>query len=183
MANVKGVALVEMVKFLRSRRAEAEPLLPAELRHYLDERIRVASWYPECDMVGLVRVVARLLPKGGEPPLAAIGRLNARNNMAGAYRHLFESADLSRVPLRAVTLWRSMHDTGDFRVTLEEGEARVDVVGYGYPCPEMCAMIGPYVEELFGAAGVKNVRAQKRACGLDGAAACSYRIVWDSEGD
>jgi hypothetical protein len=172
-----------MVKFLRSRRDEAEARLPADLRHYLDERIDIAGWYPEQDMVGLVRVLARLLPPGGEDPLVTIGRLNARHHMAGAYRHLFGDADLSRVPLRAATLWRSMHDTGELRVTLEEGEARVDVTGYGHPTREMSIMMAPYVEELFSAAGAKQVRSGKAACCIDGAPACSWRIYWESERD
>ena len=182
MANAKGMSLTEMVKFLRSRRAEATALLPAELRHYLDEKINVARWYPEQDMVGLVRVLARLLPASHEEPLVTIGRLNARHHMQGAYRHLFDGFDLSRVPLRAVTLWRSMHDTGDLHVTLREREAQVDVVDYGHPSPEMCVMIRPYLEELFSAAGAKNVRSEKSACCLAGAGACSYRILWESAG-
>jgi hypothetical protein len=182
MPNAKGTSLADMVKFLRSRREEATALLPAELRHYLDEKINVARWYPEPDMIGLVRVLARLLPASDEEPLVTIGRLNARYHMQGAYRHLFDGFDLSRVPLRAVALWRSMHDTGDIRVMLREREAQVDVVDYGYPNPEMCVMIRPYLEELFSASGAKNVRSEKSACCLAGAAACTYRILWESAG-
>jgi len=183
MANAKGMSLIDMVKFLKSRRGETAALLPAELQHYLEETINIASWYPEKDMIGLVKVVARLLPASGEDPLVTIGRLNARHHMAGAYRHLFDGADLARVPLRAVTLWRAMHDTGDLRVTLEEGEARVDVTDYGYPTREMCTMVAAYTEELFSAAGAKNVGSQERACRLDGDSACCYRIFWQSGGD
>lgn len=182
MANAKGISLIDMVKFLRSRREEAAVLLPAELQHYLDKKISIASWYPERDMIGLVKVVARLLPASDEQPLMTIGRLNARHHMAGAYRHLFDSVDLSRVPLRALTLWRSMHDTGDFRVTLQEGEAHAELTDYGYPSREMCTMIQSYTEELLIAAGAKNLRSAKRACRLDGASVCSYRFFWESEG-
>jgi hypothetical protein len=55
MANAKGTSLIDMVEFLRSRRDEAMALRPSELRHYLDEKINVASWYPEQDMIGLVK--------------------------------------------------------------------------------------------------------------------------------
>jgi hypothetical protein len=182
MANAKGMSLTERVEFLRSRRDQAKALLPSELQHYLDEKINVARWYPEPDMIGLVRVLARLLPPGDEPPLVTSGRLDARHPMQGAYRHLFDGFDLSRVPLRAVTSWRAMHDTGNLHVTLREREAQVDVVDYGYPSPEMCVMIRPYLEALFGAAGAKHVTSEKNACCLDGAAACSYRIRWESAG-
>ena len=183
MANAKGISLIDMVKYLRSRRDEAAALLPSGLRQYLDKKINIASWYPEEDMVALVRVVARLLPASGEEPLLTIGRLNARHHMAGAYRHLFDSPDLSGVPLRARTLWQSMHDTGDFRVTLEEGEARADISGYGHPSREMCTMVGSYTEELFIAAGAKQLSSEHIACRLDGDAVCSYRIRWAGDGD
>ncbi|HEY8154396.1 MAG TPA: hypothetical protein VII72_09750 [Myxococcota bacterium] len=183
MANAKGISLVDMVKYLRSRREEAIALLPERLRRYLDEKINIALWYPEEDMIGLVRVLVQLMPATSEPALRLIGRLNARHHVSGAYAHLFADADVPRLPLRARSLWKAMHDTGDLHMVVGDGEAEVEISGYGHPSAEMCEMIQPYLEELFFAAGVKKVRIVKRACCRAGGAACRYQVSWPPEAD
>ena len=60
MGKAKGMTLVGAVKYLRRHRAEACATLPKELQHYLDERIRSAAWYPERDMLELIRATARI---------------------------------------------------------------------------------------------------------------------------
>ncbi|MGH0029302.1 MAG: hypothetical protein ACQGVC_05900 [Myxococcota bacterium] len=180
MPKTKGINVLEMVKFLRARRDAALELMPETLRHYLDERINVASWYPEEDMIGLVRVLVQLLPEGDEEPLVSIGRLNAHQHIEGTYKHLFESPRSATLPLRAATLWKSMHDSGEFRVVMGDGEATAEVSGYAYPTPEMCTMIRPYLEELFRASGIEKVQVDKRACCRVGASVCRYRVSWES---
>lgn len=180
MAMAKGINFVDMVKFLRSQRAAALGLMPESLRHYLDDRISVASWYPEEDMIGLVRVLVQLMPETDEDPLVVIGRINARQHVKGAYNHLFTSSELGTLPLRAVALWKSMHDSGDFRVVMGEGEATAEITGYASPSPEMCVMIRPYLEELFRATGIEKARVEKRSCCREGDSSCRYHVVWES---
>lgn len=181
MANAKGISLVDMVKFLRVRREAAEPLLPEPLRHYLDEQVSIAQWYPEEDMIGLVRVLAQVIPSGDEPPLRLIGRLNARNHIAGAYAHLFEGADVAVLPIRARTLWSAMHDTGELRMVVEDGQANITISDYGYPNAELCEMIEPYLEELFLASGLEKADIHKQSCCLTGASVCRYLATWETE--
>jgi hypothetical protein len=142
MAKAKGISLVDMVKFLRSRR----------------------------DM-----------PATSEPALRVIGRSNARYHVSGAYSHLFTDADVQRFPLSARSLWKAMHDTGDLRMVVGDGEAEVEITGYGYPSPEMCEMIQPYLEELFASAGLKQPHIEKRACCRAGGAACRYYVRWPDD--
>jgi hypothetical protein len=181
VANAKGISLVDMVKFLRSRREDAIPLLPPQLHRYLDAKINIAQWYPEADMIGLVRVLVQLMPATAEPALRVIGRLNARYHVSGAYAHLFKDADVQRLPLRARSLWKAMHDTGDLRVVVGDHEAEVEITGYGYPTPEMCEMIQPYLEELFASAGLKRLRVEKRACCRAAGPACRYTVSWPDD--
>ncbi len=181
-ARAKGINFVGMVKFLRTQREAALELLPESLRHYLDDQISVASWYPEEDMIGLVRVLAKLMPPGQEEPLVLIGRINARQHIEGVYNHLFESPDLLTLPLRAVALWKSMHDSGDFKIVLDAGEATVELSDYGHPSREMCVMVRPYLEEFFRASGIEKVDVEKQACCLDGASTCRYQVRWEPAG-
>ena len=182
-AKTKGTNLVDMVRFLRKQRDAARSLLPERLHHYLDEQLNVSAWYPEKDMIGLVRALAKLLPSGGEDPLVQIGRLNARMHLQGTYEHLIADARPAALPVRAVALWRSMHDTGEFKLSVENDHAEARLAGYGYPSAEMCTMLGAYLLELFELAGVKSPRAVERTCCRNGAPECRWRIEWLPESD
>ncbi len=180
MDKAKGINFVDMVKFLRVRREESLKIMPEELQHYLDARISVSAWYPEADMIGLVRVLVQLMPETEEDPLVLIGRINARQHIKGAYKHLFESSELSTLPLRASTLWKSMHDSGEFRLVMGDASATAEVSGYSHPSPEMCVMIRPYIEELLRASGIEGIRVEKESCCRKGDSACRYAVSWDS---
>jgi predicted hydrocarbon binding protein len=177
-AHTKGTTLIDLVKFLRTRRDDARALLPAPLHHYLDEHISVAAWYPEEEAIELIRVLAKLMPGSREEALAQIGRLNARIHLEGTYAHLLAGARLSTLPVRAVALWRSMHDTGDLRLQVEDDHADARLSGYGHPTPEMCIIIGTYVCEAFELAGARDAKVDERACCRAGAPACEWRIAW-----
>jgi hypothetical protein len=182
-AHTKGTNLVDMVKFLRTRRDEALALLPRALHHYLDGPPSVAAWYPEADMIELVRVLTKLLSRSDEDPLVQIGRLNARMHLQGTYAHLLKDARPSVLPIRAVALWKSMHDTGDFRLAVDGDHAEAVLAGYGHPTPEMCVMLGAYLVQLFELSGVDAVKIDERSCCRSGAPACRWEIGWTPRGE
>ncbi|MFI5315367.1 MAG: hypothetical protein ACHQ6T_06690, partial [Myxococcota bacterium] len=62
MGRVKGIAILDAVKFLRARRDEALEVLPPRIHSYLDGQVGTSMWYPEADLVELIRGVAKLLP-------------------------------------------------------------------------------------------------------------------------
>lgn len=176
--QTKGTNLIDMVKFLRSQRDAARRLLPEPLHRYLDERLNVAAWYPEEDMIGLVQALAKLLPRSAEDPLILIGRLNARSHLQGTYAHLLKDASPSTLPVRAVALWKTMHDTGEFQLRVDEASADARLSGYGHPTAEMCAMLAGYLLELFVVAGAADVKIDEIACCRRGASACRWQIAW-----
>lgn len=181
--QTKGTNLIDMIKFLRSQREVARRLLAPDLHRYLDERLNVAAWYPEEDLVGLVQALARLLPTSGGDPLVQIGRLNARMHLQGTYAHLLADARPSTLPVRAVALWKTMHDTGDFQLRVDADSAEARLAGYGHPTLEMCTMLGAYLLELFALAGVADAKGEEVACCRRGASACRWRIGWTPRPD
>ena len=60
MARVKGATIVDSVRFLRRHKEEARKQLPPAPHHYLALRVLAASWYPEADLIPLVRAMARI---------------------------------------------------------------------------------------------------------------------------
>jgi hypothetical protein len=182
-AQTKGTNLIDMVKFLRTQREAALRLLPERLHPYLEKRLNVAAWYPEEDMIGLVQALAELIPGSREDALVQIGRLNARMHLSGAYAHLLSDMRPDGLPVRAVALWQTMHDTGDFKLAVADEEAEARLSGYGHPTAEMCTMLGAYLLELFCLAGVRDAKVEEVACCRRGARECRWRIAWTSATD
>jgi predicted hydrocarbon binding protein len=182
-AQTKGTNLIDMVKFLRSKRDEARALLPERLHHYLEQQLNVAAWYPEEDLIALVRALARLLPGSKEDALARIGRLNARMHLQGTYAHLLEGVEPAMLPIRAVALWKTMHDTGEFRLAVEADHAEAGLARFGHPSAEMCTMLGAYLSELFELAGVRDAKVEEVACCRRGSRDCRWRIEWGTAAD
>jgi hypothetical protein len=184
VANAKGSALVGAVKFLRSRREDALRLLPPALHHYLDDRIQVSSWYPEEDLLSLVRAVAPLVPVRTGDVYETMGHAIAREHMGSTYSHLLRESDELALPRRALVLWQSMHDTGQMSLKLEDpGHARIDVIDYAMPSREICGTITGYMRETLAIAGLKDPIVMKTACRAGGKDACTWRATWQPKAE
>lgn len=177
--SVKGANVVAAVKMLRANRERAVALLPPKLHHYLDARIIVSSWYPEADQLELLRAVSFLLP-GTPDPWMTIGRIAARGDLSDLYRSLVRRSDDLKDALRTFSsLWRTFHDSGELKLSLEApGRAIASLRGYAAPAREMCRVIGGYVTEVGSVATGREIRTVKLGCALDGAPECSWRLTW-----
>jgi hypothetical protein len=178
MAKAKGTTLLDAVKFLRTRREEALRVLPEHLHGYLQEKISTATWYPEEDLLQLIRAMLELLPGPRQQTLEMMGSATARSHQEGVYAHLLEQG-----PTRSTSfaLWSSQHDTGRLLVTREGPQAnRVDLIDYALPSQEMCAIVGAYVAETMRMAGL-DVTNEKTACRLEGDDFCSWLCSWEKD--
>lgn len=176
MAKAKGTALIGAIKFLRRQRERALEVLPASLHHYLQQRISESSWYPEEDLLEILRAMLRLTPGDDTGSLESMGRATARAHQEGVYAHLMEGRGS---PSKSFALWSSMHDSGSLKVVDEASRRqRIDLIDFGLPSHEMCTIVGGYIAETFRMRGVVP-RVEKIACRLDGDDRCSYRCTWD----
>ena len=176
--SVKGANVLAAVKMLRANRDRAVALLPPRYHRYLDERILVSSWYPESDQLELLRAVSFLLP-GTPDPWMMLGRIAARGDLSDLYRHMVRPGDLKDALRTFSSLWRTFHDSGELKLSLEEpGCAIASLRGYAAPAREMCRVIGGYVTEVATVAAGRDIRTTKLRCVLDGAAECAWRMTW-----
>lgn len=184
MAKAKGTTLVALVRFLRAHRDAARAALPAHLQHYLENRVLPSSWYPEQDLLELLRVVAPMLGASVPDPFELMGRLAARDHLEGAYAHLFEGVDHPlAIPRRAFAMWATMHDTGRFECVEEgPGSARVELADFALPSREMCSVVAGYLSETLRLCGFEAEPAEKLDCRLDGAPRCSWRVRYTAPG-
>src|SRR5258708_35757850 len=83
MGKTKGSAVLNAVKLLRARKDDAARLVPPALRHYLEERVVVASWYPEADLIALIVTCAALLPVPRDSGFEPMGAHPPRTHLEG----------------------------------------------------------------------------------------------------
>jgi hypothetical protein len=181
MPKVKGASIIDSVKYLRQHKDEARKHLPPALHHYLAERVLAASWYPEEDLVPLVRAMARIQGIPDAAFFERAGRLSAQAHVQGIYKHL-ASGDRDSLTRRALVLWSSQHDTGTMEMQPESiGKIRVALRDFGMPTREMCLLNAGYVAATFENAGCEGVRVEHQSCCLDRAPACTWLVSWTNK--
>ena len=182
MAKTKGTTLVSLVRFLRSQRERALAALPADAHPYLNETIQPSSWYPEQDLLTLLRGMLDLLPGDRERTLETLGATVAREHLEGVYRHL-RTDDTDTLARRSVALWASQHDSGSFEILVEApGRGRFEVRDYALPPREMCSIFRGYFAETLRVAGAVDVVVEKQTCVLRGSDACVWAVTWTEPG-
>jgi len=176
MAKAKGTILVGIVKYLRKHREPALRLLPPDLHHYLSEKIFLSAWYPEEDLLRLIRARLRLHEGPADEVLEAMGRMTVQGHAEGVYAHLLEGGGRGAA---TGALWSSQHDTGTLTVERESATtSRLELVGYAHPSREMCRIVEAYVGETLRLAGRAGITAEKLSCAVRGDPQCTWRFTW-----
>jgi len=177
MARAKGTVLLTLVKTLRANAERSRQLLPANLHHYLEERIVQAAWYPLEDHLAMLRILPKLFPKAGADFFVQVGRATAKEQMSGVYGRL--AGDTSRKAIG--TLLAAMFDTGEMTVVERApGRAVTDWVGFALPTREMCAIFTGYQMERMTLQGFDDVVARHSRCRAEGGTVCRWEITWKS---
>ncbi|HKC49525.1 MAG TPA: hypothetical protein VKF60_01945 [Myxococcota bacterium] len=175
MGRVKGITILDAVKFLRARRDDAAEVLPVSMHAYLDDQIVASIWYPEADFVELIRAVAKLLPGPIDRALMMMGERGARAQTV-VYGDLIRGIAAHS---RTFALWSSQHDTGEMRSTMEgRNRVRVELVGYEDTSREFCLLLGGYVAGTLAVNGITDSSVQKLSCRLWGDRLCAWRGTW-----
>jgi len=183
MSKAKGTTLLTLVKFLRSQRERSRAALPPSLHPYLDERIHASSWYPEADLLSLMRVMVAMIPGPRDAALEQMGVALAREHLEGIYGHLKLDAqgDPATLARRCFALWGSQHDTGTFRIEVERpGRALLEVRDYALPSSEMCGILAGYLGESLRLGGAANLRIVELSCRTAGSDVCNWSAEWQA---
>jgi hypothetical protein len=181
--NVKGTILIEVVKYLRSRKEAARAALPARLHHYLSSRILSTSWHPEADYLDLMRAVIQLRGSTGAPPGVSAWEASARaSNPAyfeGPYKALVRKGEPARSLASLASLWRLRHDTGEFEVELlGDHEARLELHDYALVARESCELVQGTLWGLLDYSGAQRIQLTHSRCRARGDEVCEWKASW-----
>lgn len=179
MARVKGSSVLGAVKALRLKKDAARSHLDRSLHHYLEDRILISSWYPEEDLLGLLKALVRILPDPGMDIHEFMGLMSARVDLSGVYSNMLRPGDPARTLKRGSALWQSHHDTGRLEVRIASPEhAVVRLAGFALPSREICGTIKGWTRELITMAGGRDVVVMEDQCVVKGDPECRFEAGW-----
>ena len=132
MGNIKGTAVIGIVKALRAHRDAALAVLPEHLHVYVAGQLRVltSSWYPDDHFLGLAEGLLRVLPDTGKDQWAWLGIVGARTDFGdgGVYAAFVKPGDPGESLRRFEEVWPLYHDGGSATVVLEpDSRATVEI--------------------------------------------------------
>ena len=175
----KGTVLIEMVKLLRSHPENASQLVPDAQRHYLEDRMMPAAWYPERDLLELIRAGVRLVGGHRTAVLDGMGKGAASAHFRDWYGH-GKDPDPGDVMRRTSSLWSAQHNTGRHEFHARDTHSgHIEITGYGLPSEEMCRLTGAYSAEFLRKSGWGKVTVKEEQCVRAGAASCRWLHTWD----
>lgn len=181
--KIKGTIVIEVVKYLRTRKEQARTLVPAHLQHYLSSRILATSWHPEQDYLELMKVVVKLRQAAGARPAISPFEDAARDSAAayfeGPYKALVRKGDPARTLASLPALWRLRHDTGEFDVEQQgAGKARLELHDYALVAREACELVQGTLWGLLHHSGAQGVELAHTQCRARGHATCEWQAAW-----
>jgi hypothetical protein len=176
--RIKGVAVLGIVKFLRSRRDDALARLRPELHHYLTETVSPSTWYPESEHAELLVAGSQLYTGSPDRALEVMGEVAARSH-SEIYRELLVGRGSQS---RTFALWSTQHDTGELRRVRETAtRMSFELVGFEGTSRELCLLFTGYLRGTFLVNGFFDVTVEKLGCKLWGDPSCLWRCAWKRE--
>jgi hypothetical protein len=176
VANIKGTAVVDLVRWLRKHEATVGEKLPLPLRPYLHRRILLSGWYPEADFLGLLQafVAGNAQPRGFE----RAGIASARRDLTGIYSNNLVPGDIDATVLRMRALWSNYHDSGELIPRTEKGRTTIEIRGYAMRSAEVCRLFGAFYGEVIVMAGARLISTEKQRCTAKGHPSCVWEYRW-----
>lgn len=192
--NIKGTALLPIVSAFRAESATLDPMLPPQLRHYIDEDVDIAGWYPIEDVLELMRIMAKgLMPQvTTQRTFEYFGAVAAERDLQGkqdlvrethrVIAGFYEGAiskkhDLATTVRRACGLHQLYYDVGEL-IPRRIGERTLSLRTEHQPFvgEELCHITRGYFLQILRMIAVQS-DLQKVSCRARGDAACEWHFV------
>jgi uncharacterized protein (TIGR02265 family) len=180
--RVKGTDVAGAVKALRKLRRRGElPELSAAVAALVDQRILPASWYPMETVRDLLAIVHQKWFDGTDDGALAMGRMGARETLAGLQAAYVADGDPVRTLGALERIWRAHYDFGHAETEVDGAGALFRLSGY----PDMPRwhgfIIAGWVMAAIEMAGAKDVRVAVRGGPwVDAAAPFVAAVTWQA---
>ncbi|MEO1365698.1 MAG: hypothetical protein AAFX50_00885 [Acidobacteriota bacterium] len=162
--QIKGIAMLEVVKGLRLHRDAARRELPEALHHYLDDRVDIGRWYPESDHIGLLGAVAALFAPPGLDPWRWMGRRRATLDLQEVFVDVLRQGDPAKTLKACEKVWSLYRNTGRVVATLGDTPPhRLELIDYPYTREQMVRLFTGYLETALELSGLSAFAVEEPA--------------------
>ena len=177
MGKIKGMALIPIVKALRSMHSDAVEAVPGELRYFLSEKIFPSGWYSEDELMVLLQCLVELLPP--RPDIWEwMGAFGAKENFSDIYASAIYPGRPELGLKRYPRIWRLYHDNGRVAVSFPEpGRSTIDISAYLVQRRDFCRLQAGHFQTLLELAGARDVEVQAVQIAA-GSRPARWRLRW-----
>jgi hypothetical protein len=185
MAKAKGMVLMSRISVIKENygedglKAVLDRMKP-EHRKFL-ENIIASSWYDGEIFKDFNLALKKALSQKDPDVMDHVGAFTAESSLKGIYSSQLKAGDVRSTLLRAPSLWKMFHDTGELTVDLdkERNHAILRIAGYALPHEENCANLIGWGRRMVELSGGKNVRISEDKCVCKGDDLCEMSFDWD----
>jgi len=176
MANIKGTAVIDLVRLFRKNKEKLYPLLGPEDRAFVEQRIVISNWYDTQRFVSLMRTLDKTFGAGDLSFAAQVAAIQAEQVIEGVYKDFkSEGADARRWWKFSQFAWRMYHDTGQVKVVSDAPtEKRFRIEGLDEPDRVHCITLMAWTERSTKLVTQENWDVKEVACRATGAPYCEF---------
>ena len=185
MAQVKGVAILGLIKFIKKNQKDTLPkiinALPPETKKYMDEHILLTAWYPYKLYTDLLKTLDKSAGSGDLSYCITQGRLSAEHDLKTIYKIFLTFVDPKTLITRAMSVWSSYYDSGVAEVNIiSKNEATVTIKDF--PDIDMAHVknVQGWLEQFLGMCKFKEIKSEIASCQCYGDPITKLRFTFKS---
>ncbi len=122
MAQVKGIAILGLIKFIKKNMKDDLPKiiasLPPETRKYVGEHILLTEWYPYTLYTDLLKMMDRVVGRGDLSYCIEQGKLSAQHDLSTVYRIFLNFISPNMIINKAMSIGYSCYDVGKVEASM-----------------------------------------------------------------
>ena len=188
MAQVKGVAILGLIKFIKKNLKGTLPgiinALPDETRKYMDEHILLTAWYPYKLYTDLLKTLDKTVGSGDLSYCVQQGRLSAEHDLKSIYKIFLTFVDPRTLITRAMSVWSSYFDTGVAEVAiLSKNEAVVTIRDFADIDMAHVKNVQGWLEQFLSMCKLNDIQSKIVACQCSGDPLTELRFTFASSGN
>ncbi len=189
MAQVKGIAILGLIKFIKKQPNDLMPkvksALPPDSIRYLDEHVLVSKWYPYKLYIDMLKALDTIVGKANPEFCIEQGRLAARDNISSLFKVFIKFMNIKMLLSQVMNMWSSYFDTGKVEVAsyTEHGRDRhLTILIKDFPDIDIAharTVMGWIEQFLIMSKFTTKVRSQLVKCQASGDAVTEMRFTED----
>lgn len=187
MAQVKGIAILGLVKFTKKRLKgthidEFLRLLDDDAdRQIFQRKILATEWYPYRTFINLLTLIDKQFGRGDLSFAREQGRMSADADLTGVLKAFLRIGPTRFSVRRAMNVWGSYYDAGRIDIHETGGKAwQMRVTEFPEVKKIHCKNIEGWLERYLELCGEKGVRVRETQCRTEGAPFCQFDVEFAS---